>query len=282
MAGDDQGQAFHAHAPPAPLRPYVAVAHGYRVPANPTGLHHGLPSRHLTLVVELVAPLRVGNLGSSVAAHAIAGGLHTRPALIDASQPQEGLQYGLTPLGAQALLGIPAAELREQAVDLVDLFGSSATQLVEGVAATASWPQRFRLLDAALLHRLGRTDTSIPAEVARAWRMIFASDGRVRVNTVAAQVGYSRRHLSQRFRLVTGLTPKQAARIARFEAAQRLLLGPHRPAFADIAASCGYADQSHFAREWHALAGCSVGAWLLDEFPFVQDREPARPTESLA
>lgn len=273
---------FPAHVPPAPLRPFVAAAHGYRVPANPTGLHRGLPSRHLTLVVELTGPLRVGGLGGQLAAHGVVGGLHTRPALIDASGVQEGLQYALTPLGAPALLGMPAAELHGYAVDLVELLGPRVAQLIDELRLAATWQERFRLVDAVLLDRLRDATVSIPAEVAEAWRAIFASDGRVRVAELAAHVSWSRRHLLQRFRLVTGLTPKQASRIARFEATKQMLLSPERPPLADIAVRCGYADQPHFAREWRALAGCSVGTWLREELPFVQDGSEVGSADSLA
>src|SRR5512144_1542468 len=128
----DHDVRYLRHVPPPPLQPFVAVAHGYQVPGNPTGLHRGLPSRHVTLVVELTAPLRVGTrTDPPVAAHAVVGGLHLGPALIDAAEPQEGMQYGLTPLGAHALLGAPAAELRDQTVDLVDLIGPGTADLVD-------------------------------------------------------------------------------------------------------------------------------------------------------
>jgi len=273
---------FHTHAPPPALRPFVAEAHGYRVPANPTGVHRGLPSRHLTLVVELIEPLRVGGVGESVVAHGVIGGLHVRPALIDASRRQEGLQYGLTPAGAGALLGVPAAELAGITLDLVDLLGAAAVELVEGLHLAPTWPERFRLLDAALLRRLDDAAPGLPTDVAQAWRMIFETGGRVRVATVADHVGYSRRFLSERFRQAIGLTPKLAARIARFEAARRWLTAAHRPPLADVAVRCGYADQSHLSREWQALAGCSVGTWLREEFPFVHDGSPVDRAESLA
>lgn len=263
--------SFWSHRPPAALRPYVAAALGYRVPANPTGLHRGLPSRHLTLVVEFAAPLRVAGLGAPVVAHGVVGGLHTGPALIDASGPQEGIQYALTPWGARALLGVPAVELAGHAVDLADVLGAGAARLVSRLYDCPDWPQRFRLLDGALLRRMGARSTEVPAEVAQAWRLLVASRGRMPVASVAAQVGWGRRHLSERFRLATGLTPKQAGRIARFEAARRLLLSAPRPALVEVAVRCGYADQPHLAREWHAMAGCSVGAWLREEFPFVHD-----------
>nr|WP_319593450.1 AraC family transcriptional regulator [Georgenia thermotolerans] len=198
---------FPTHDLPPPLRPFVAAAHGYAVPTNPTGVHRGLPSRHLTLVVELPAPLRLSGLGGPVAAHAVAGGLHTRPVLIDASAPQEGLQYALTPLGAAALLGLPAAELAGLAVDLADLL-PEADLLVEQVWEAPDWATRFRRVDEALLARLaGREPPAAQPEVAEAWRVIFRRGGQVRVGDVAAHVGWGRRHLSERFRLATGPHP---------------------------------------------------------------------------
>lgn len=271
--GDDRDVSFWVHVPPAPLRPFVAAAQAYQVAANPCGVHRGLPSRHLTLVVELPGPLRVA-LGGSVVAHGVIGGLHTSPALLDASRPQEGLQYDLTVLGARALLGVPASELRGLAVDLADLLGSQTHDLVDQLRETGEQRDRFGVLDAALLRRLRAQPAEpvgVPAEVAEAWRLVFASNGRARVSTVAARVGWSRRHLSERFRLATGLTPKQAVRVARFEAARRLLLAPGRPPLGEVAVRCDYADQAHLAREWQALAGCSMSSWLRDELPFVQD-----------
>lgn len=270
--------SFSTHVPPPLLRPFVGAAQAYQVPENPTGVHRGLPSRYLTLVVELAAPLRV-NLGGLVIAHGVVGGLHTSPALLDASGPQEGLQYDLTVRAARALLGVPASELSGIAVDLADLLGSQTHVLLDQLYRAGSQQERFRLLDAALLRRLRARPAepvTVPSEVAEAWRLVFASNGQARVSAVAAQVGWSRRHLSEQFRLATGLTPKQAARIARFEAARRLLLEPRRPSLAAVAARCDYADQAHLAREWQALAGCSVGTWLREELPFIQD-SAARP-----
>jgi len=270
------------HVVPAPLRPFVAAAHGYSSPALPTGLHRGLPSRHLTLVVELAAPLRVSHPGNGVAAHAVVGGLHTRPALIDATRSQEGVQYALTPLAASALLGLPAAELAERTVDLADVIGPGAARLVDDLAAAPGCAQRFARLDAALVDRLSGRVAPVPPEVREAWRVVHGSAGRCRVEDLAAHVGWSRRHLSERFRLATGITPKQAVRIARFEATRRLLVDRRRPPLAEVAARCGYADQPHLAREWQALAGCSVGTWLREELPFVQDSAPHEGPPSAA
>jgi len=275
------------HRPPAPLRPLVSAAVGYQAPAFPAGVHRGLPSRHLTLVIELLAPLTVSGLEpSTVSAHGTVGGLHTAPALIDASRPQEGLQYGLTPLGARVLLGVPAGELRSRVVDLIEVLGPDATRLVDQLHGTPDWAVRFQLLDAALLSRLSgnrwgaeprRTD--VPPEVQEAWRVIWAAHGAVSVTSVAAHVGWGRRHLGEHFRAATGLTLKEAARVARFERAQRLLRTRALP-LAQVAADSGYADQAHLAREWRALTGDSITTWVREELPFVQDSLLAQPEGS--
>ncbi len=263
---------FMTHAVPAPLRVFVASAHGYAVPANPTGLHRGLPSRHLTLVVELASPLVVDGLDEPVRAHGVVAGLHLCVARIDASLPQEGLQYALTPPAGRAL-GVSAGALHGRAVDLRDVVGDCGDDLVDALLRAPGWQERFALVDAALLARLRAVGSRplVTPEVAEAWRLVFAGDGRSRVGELADHVGWGRRHLSERFRLVTGLTPQQARVVARFEAARRLLLSPARPPLADVAGACGHADQAHLARDFKRLAGCTVTTWLAEELPFVQD-----------
>ena len=54
-----------------------------------------------------------------------------------------------------------------------------------------------------------------------------------------------------------GLTPKQAARVLRFERAGGLLRSG-RYDLAMVAAEAGYYDQAHLSNEWRALAGCTA------------------------
>jgi AraC-like DNA-binding protein len=83
------------------------------------------------------------------------------------------------------------------------------------------------------------------------------------VAAVAAEVGWSRRHLSTSFAAELGVTPKVAGRLFRFERTCGLLdrgLG-----LADAAVVGGYYDQSHLNREWRELAGVTPTAWQADE-----------------
>jgi AraC-like DNA-binding protein len=90
----------------------------------------------------------------------------------------------------------------------------------------------------------------------------------VRVETLARETGWSRRHLSATFAREVGLPPKVFARLARFERAVRLLRAGGD--LADVAYACGYADQPHMNRDFRAFLGAPPS-----RLPFVQDGVPA-------
>ncbi|WP_079312325.1 helix-turn-helix domain-containing protein [Microbispora sp. GKU 823] len=264
---------FFLHRRPAPaLRPLVAWYSGYREAGVPPATHRGLPSPYLTMIVTLDDPL-------VVAAHpdprtppgsydTLVGGLHTSPALITHDGRQSGVQLALTPLGARALLGLPAGELSGLDLDGAEVLGRLAGELRERLLEASGWDERFAVLD-TVLSRHARPTRAHPAEVARAWRRMLATGGQVTVSGLARDAGWSTRHLNGRFREEIGLSPKEAARVVRFDRARRLLQSAaasgRRLTLADAAAECGFYDQAHLAREFGALAGCSPSRWLTED-----------------
>ncbi len=256
---------------PAALRRYVVARLPYDVAFGAPGVHRGLPSTTLTFVLPIDDPLRVSWAGRPASLHAAWGslsGLHTEPAAIHHDGAQQGIQLALTLEGARVLLGRPAADLAGALTDLDEAVVPPALrELPERLHATPAWAARVALVDRTLAGLAARAGDPEPrAEVAHALALLTSGTG---VEAAAAEVGYSRRRLSSLVRAECGLAPKAYQRVARLEAARRLL--GHRP-LAEVAASCGYADQAHLTREWSALAGCTPTTWLREEFPFVQDR----------
>jgi AraC-like DNA-binding protein len=272
--------------PAEPLRPYVAYYTGYRQRGVPPARHRGLPSPFLTLIFTLDEPLVMlahpdprqppGDFG------ALLGGLHSAPALITHDGAQSGIQVAVRPLGARALLGLPAGELAELDLPAETVLGGACAELRARTVAATSWPERFAILDEILLRRAGIARSPAP-EVAWAWRQLLASGGTVRIADLAAGTGWSGRHLTGRFRTEIGLTPKAAARVIRFDRARHLLIRHARSIsgddgndgndgyrLADLAVACGYFDQAHLAREFRSLAGCPPSQWLTEEFRNVQ------------
>jgi len=177
----------------------------------------------------------------------------------------EGMQVRLSPLVAHAVLGA-TADSAGAVVALDDLWGRDAGRIEERLRATPTWDERFALAEDALVRRLA---WAADPEVAFAWAQMEASQGQVRVEDVAAEVGWSRKRLWSRFRAQVGLTPKRAAQLVRFDhAAHRLAAGD---AAAMAAAESGYADQSHLHREAMAFAGLSPTAVATAPWLAVDD-----------
>jgi AraC-like DNA-binding protein len=273
---------------PAPaLRPFVAPYAGYRMAGVPPSLHRGLPSPYLTLIITLDEPMQMAEHtdrrlppGEYVT---LIGGLHTIPAIISHDGRQSGIQLAIKPLGARALLGLPAGELTGVDTDAADVLGPVAVEMQERARTAATWPERFAILDELLLRQIRDNQAASP-EIAQAWRALLASGGTAAVPELAREAGWSARRLHTRFRAEVGLAPKEAARVVRFDRARRLLQrrvqAAGKPELAALAAACGYYDQAHLAREFRALAGCPPSRWMAEEFRNVQARPGERQADS--
>ncbi|MEU2657260.1 helix-turn-helix domain-containing protein [Streptomyces sp. NPDC007325] len=262
-------------ARPAPvLRQYVDSYVGFDLRGLPAGVHCGPPSRALTAVISLSDPLEVAagvDDGSPVTRFgSVAGGLMCRSVAIHHDGRQQGVQVSLTPLGARAVYGMPAAELAHRLVPLDDLLGALAAEVVDRLRSATTWAARFTTLDELLLRAVGDAAPRghvhrVRPEVAEAWRRLVAARGRVQVGTLAAELGWSRRYLTDRFRGEVGLSPKTAARVLRFEHAHELAAARYPLPWGDVAAVSGYADQAHLVRDWREFTGRTPTAWRRGE-----------------
>lgn len=241
----------------------------YRHAGLPQGPHRGAPSLQLQLVVPVTAPVVLlptveGRPGQAY--DALLGGLRTVPVLVERGGVQEGVQVSLTPFGARALLGVPAAALAGADVELVDVLGAFAYELSDSVRAAPDLPTRLTVVERMLLRRID-TDAALPPQLAEALRLTAGSAAaRLTVEGLAQRVGWSVRQLHHRFRSEVGMSPVQALRVARFDRTRRLLTqhvaAGQSPSLAVVAAAAGFFDQSHLTREWKALTGLSPVAWV--------------------
>lgn len=232
-----------------------------------------VPAGQVTVVVNLGAPYaRVARLGAPKAdtgpIGSLVSGLDDGPGVCEHSGGQEAIRMQLTPLGAYRLFAMPQSELANTSIELRDVLGAEADELAERVASTASWSRRFDLVDAALLARIHGGPEPAP-EVVHAWRSITTRPGAVPIARLAAEVGWSQRHLLRRFTQQVGLPPKTVARVARFQRAVSMLSRPGAD-LAEVSAACGFYDQAHLSRDFRDLAGasprwCATAPWAVED-----------------
>jgi AraC-like DNA-binding protein len=197
----------------------------------------------------------------------------------------ECVQVRLSPVVARAVLGASPADLDGAVVALDDLWGREASRIREQLGDVSSWDDRFALTD-ALLARRCEARSSVDPEVAWVWDRIVISRGLVRVDALAAEVGWSRKRLWSRFRSQIGLSPKRAAKLVRFDhAAHRLVAGEGA---ARVAVESGYADQSHLHRDVVAFTGVTPATvagepWLaVENIAWTNQGTPAQDPTAVA
>ncbi|MFM5950954.1 MAG: helix-turn-helix domain-containing protein [Novosphingobium sp.] len=106
--------------------------------------------------------------------------------------------------------------------------------------------------------------------VAREATRLRLMRGTIPIQDLADASGLSLRHFQRRFRQLTGLNPKHYARICRIgHAVHRKELEPEL-AWTALAHEAGYADQSHFIRDFKALTGTLPRDFLRGQTPILR------------
>jgi AraC-like DNA-binding protein len=145
--------------------------------------------------------------------------------------------------------------------------------------AAASQPQESlraeeltRSVLVRLLQRYGERRSGDDAKPAGAARMVRIRDylrshfdQDITVDALAREAGLSRVHLTRAFAQQFGVPPHIYLNAVRIERAQAGMLAGQ--SLAEVAAACGFADQSHFSRRFKGSVGLSPGIWLRQMKP---------------
>jgi AraC-like DNA-binding protein len=205
-----------------------------------------------------------------------AAGLYSGPIFIESDGAAECVQVDFTPLGAYRFFGGAVVDLVARMVDISDVLGREGRDLRERLGATCGWQHRFDLVEDFVANRACHSPSP---EVEFAWHRLARSRGGTRIAALAKDIGWSRKHLVNRFRSELGLAPKPIARLMRFHEACRLAQTQASGGWAAIAAESGYADQAHLAREFSDLAGEPPTAWARRQASI--DARLTRPLDAL-
>jgi AraC-like DNA-binding protein len=258
-----------------PLHAFVREIMGSRseLPAPVRERH--VPTPTVALIINFGAPHRlIERADAGVSAWVV--GLQRGHWQSEAAGAREFMAASLTPIGAHMVLRQRMDELADRSVELDDIDLRFARELAGRVGRARDWEDRFDALEAVLAERLA--DQAPPALAAHAFHRVTTGDGSLA--SLAEDLGCSHRHLVAQFHECVGLAPKMVARLTRLSQAlaaiDRAARGgqpegkpyletrfarPHRGAiaWADLAATCGYYDQSHFIRDFRAFTGWSPG-----------------------
>jgi AraC-like DNA-binding protein len=156
----------------------------------------------------------------------------------------------LRPGALPHLTRLPASDFLDQSIPVEAAFGTKGRLLIERLGELESYRASLDTIAAFLSEVGARQDR----------RSSLPLDGCNRVGELAAQAGLPRRTLHSRLRQEIGLSPKRVLRIQRLHRALKLTQA-RPPAWPQIAANAGFADQAHMIREFVDLLGESPTAW---------------------
>lgn len=169
---------------------------------------------------------------------------------------------GILPRGWGALLGISAAEVADQVIELAAFMGPASSAALERIRAAASLPEMAAIADAyfaMLIERQARRRGYYPAAIER-W-LLDPRD--LDLDRLVDMMDVSRRQTDRLAKQYFGASPKLLQRKYRaLRAADRLLAGP---ACWRAAAGDAFYDQSHFIKEFRAFVGVTPLEFLNNQ-----------------
>ena len=195
-------------------------------------------------------------------------GVWTRPIAIVAPRTFDTVGIRIRPGGASAFWAEPAALFAETVTDARAVWGPELSALRDRIGETVDDHRRIAMLSAFLIRRLRRRDLAIARSIDR----IVAARGQDSIDAVARDAGIGHRRLERAFRTHVGVSPKMFSRIVRFQHVLRHSRPDTAGAWADVAARCGYTDQSHLIRDFQQFTGttphelATAGPELADYF----------------
>jgi AraC-like DNA-binding protein len=258
--------------PPPDLRPFVrlmwASAPDGTPVEQPGAREHVLPTGGMHLVFRLSGPpLKLfdpaGPSQGRTFGHAIVGGARSSFYLRDVSVPTRSVGAQLQPGAARALLGAPEDALAGRHTPLDALWGArQADAALEQLHAAGDPAHQLDVFETLLAQRIAVARQAglhglHPAVAATLAPLAHENPS---IAALVTRSGYSHRRFIALFRSAIGLTPKEYARVMRFDRVLALAADPAH-GWADIALDAGYSDQAHLSREFSALAGMPPQVW---------------------
>ena len=249
-------EGFRFYKPCKELQPYVRYYWVFKSnqPLNTLTFPIGCPQ----IIFHKQTPLYIPELGISQSEFTVSGQVNFHSHLY-ANGNVEMIVVVFQPFTLKAFLNLPISLLHNQEVSGYDLENKHLKRLAAQVLDCENTSLCISVIEQWLLSQIAdvltlKTEYNIK-RIAAAIQQLFAMPT-IPVIELASIACVSKKQFERLFKELVGTNPKEYARIVRFQKSLKLLQhysdGANQ---AQLAYQCGYADQSHFIREFRRFSG---------------------------
>ncbi|GHO99920.1 AraC family transcriptional regulator [Reticulibacter mediterranei] len=258
--------AFHQYTPQPPLSFFVEHFWLSQGPVPAHSKERRLPDGSISLIINLHDErIRLYDQHHSDQllsySNVLLSGAHAEFVLLDTTCLAEVLGVQFKPGGTVPFLPFPASDLHNDFLSLDNVWGPDAFALRECLCAFDQPQRRFQLMEHFLLARLKRSHEIHPV-VVFALGALEKAPTPPTITAIVEQIGLSRTRFIQLFRETVGVTPKQFARLQRFQRVLCSIEQNRSQSWIELALTYGYYDQAHFIHDFQAFSGLTPSAYL--------------------
>lgn len=251
---------FRIQAPPADLQHIVRFFWTVRAPAGTVPVERVIPDGCCELVWHLADPFRRrdGVSPDDSQPEAFLFGQLESAIRLEPLGEVDVLGVRFAPAGVAALWGIDMSSLGSREFALDELFPARRRPSIDRLRDTLVFAERCGLVADYLRSWLRRTVRVQASRAMAALSLMETPDADLK--DIAREIGCSRRRIERAFRSAVGLSPAAYLRLQRINRCiQQLRTGAME--LSAIAADAGFADQSHFCREFRKITGLPPSAY---------------------
>src|SRR4030095_28343 len=179
-------------------------------------------------------------------------GLKRKPHFVSFPRGTHLVGVGIKAGGLRALISFPAEMFTDCIYDLQCYFGRQTQFLEKRLFATTEEVQIVQEVEKFLFKFLKTIEQSQQIVTALVDH-IRCSGGNVSLDSIAGKFDSNYKFIERNFLKIVGLTPKEYAKLIRFNTAFSMACNHSDLTLTQIAHKAGYFDQSHFIRDCRAL-----------------------------
>src|SRR5215213_889746 len=257
---------FETYIPAFPLAQFIASFVYYKEYNPEHFINRLLPDGNATIIIDLTDLPKFVYDNETLAEiqtcrHAWFSGIRTIPISIPSGRASEMFIINFHHGKSYPFVSCPANELADTVVDAEIVSGKEILAMRDKLLDAASPKDKFHIAEAQLL-KLYKHSLHVNPFIDYAISRIIQSPSEMSIREIAAKVGFSQKHLIKVFKDHVGLTPKNFARVIRFQQAISEIEKMKFINWANIAYECGYYDQSHFIAEFKTFSGYTPNQFL--------------------